>query len=309
MFTGRAVILSSLAALALAGTSQAEVVNLQGFETDTSGWYLDTGGSTPGGITRVASGTTAASGGIESGGVPIKAYQGNYYAVVQNALDAYSNSQPQPFPPGYGTGGYSVFGFDPAVAPPFLGAPMTQSIAIYIDPSTKGPSDGYDAGYWIDSSPSSSNPADGGTGFGAEHNFRMYYSLDGSTVAVKVDGGTDPIATITRAGWYDFQFEYTTDGVATDLVQTVMTVLDSNGVVVGSTTSLPSTSDGTQLHNADLAGPGYIWLPVWANGFSGNQLAIDNVEADVAAATPEPSTFLLLGTALLAGFAAIFKRR
>lgn len=297
MLTKYAFIVASLATLSLAGLTKAESLYFQGFETDTNGWVPETGGTSPGAVTQVQSGTTVANGGIaDPNGNPINAYDGNFYAVVTNSPDAYQA--------GYGNAGYSLLGGNGSTPAPYAGSPLVQSIAVYINPLTATPAASYGAGFWIDSAPSSTDPIDAGhAGYGAEQNFRLFYT--GSEVDVEASGEAGYLATISNAGWYTFQFVYSGDGVATDLVQDTLNVLDANGNLVG-TDTLPSNSDGETLQNQYLAGPGYLWLPLMQNGFSNNQLAIDDVQAFV---TPEPGTFGLLGLSGLLVFAFIRRTR
>ena len=62
--------------------------------------------------------------------------------------------------------------------------------------------------------------------------------------------------------------------------------------------------DGETLQNQYLDGPGYAWLTVWQDGFSGDVLNIDNVQDGPLNAVPEPTSILLLLTMVgLTGFA------
>ncbi len=61
----------------------------------------------------------------------------------------------------------------------------------------------------------------------------------------------------------------------------------------GSTTSLvqqriASNTVSSTLLSTDLAGPGYEWLTVWANGFAGNILGIDNTQSALLPFVPLP---------------------
>jgi len=176
----------------------------QGFETDTSGWY--------GPITRVPSGTNG-----------VNAAAGGYYAQAANTDDSYL--------PGYGSGGYSFFGGNGTYP---VGTGFYQSIDVYIDTSLTQPI-GYDQAFWIDMSPSSSDPYDvannGGLGYGDEQNFRLTYT--GSGVGVQASGATNPFASITTTGWYQFEITYQPGGNPTDLVDTNMYIYNlSNSALV-----------------------------------------------------------------------------
>ncbi len=294
----RTLLFISLA-LAVAQTSFGASLYFQGFETDTSGWTPDTSGTTTGTITRVASG---------GGSLGLTAADGSYYAEVTNSDNSYQAATPGSS--GYGTGGYSFFGN--SSAPPYPGSPFTQSIDVYVNTLlTMGA--GVQDAFWIDDAPSSTDPTDvalnGGIGYGAEHNFRLAYN--GGSVAISLDGGTSPLYTVTTSGWYDFQFTYSqSDATATDISDTTLTIATVGGTALASQT-LENDSDGETLENQYLAGPGYTWLPVWANGFSNDVLGIDDVQAFTnTAATPEPSSFVPCGVGLAAlAFAAHRKRR
>jgi len=267
--------------LTLTGPATAGSIYFQGFETNTSGWYVASGGDNNGSITRVAS---------DTGG--ITAADGNYYAQVGNSTNAYQA--------GYGTGGYTVFGSAPQTTP---GSTFSQSIDIYIDPSTPAPTNPGVAAFWIDADP---NPQDQTTGdSGGEHDFALFYN--GTSAAVEADDGNGAtLGTITSAGWYNFQFLYSASSPnPTGISNTTLNLSKVGGGLIGSTT-LMNNSDGVTIENQDLTGPNFIWLPVWQNGFSNNLLAIDDVSADTAA-TPEPSTWLMLGTGL--GGLTFFARR
>jgi len=243
----------------------------QGFETDTSGWV-----GTPS-VTRVPSGTNG-----------INAADGGYYAQTTNLDNDYQA--------GYGDGGYSFFGGNGAYP---LGTGFYQSIDVYIDTSLTQPLS-YDQAFWIDMTPSSSDPNDVannyGSGYGDEQNFRLAYS--GTGVDVSASGAASPFASITTTGWYQFEIAYQPAGSPTDLVDTNMYVYNLyNSALVGSANVI-ANQDGETLQNRYLDGPGYVWLAVWQNGFSSDMLNIDDVQTGAfpAAAVPEPTSILLLLT-------------
>ncbi|HEV3333477.1 MAG TPA: hypothetical protein VG096_20980 [Bryobacteraceae bacterium] len=240
----------ALAFVLLSDAPSAIAQNLafQGFEVNTGDWTPIT--------TRVPSG-----GGIL--GVP--AASGNWYGQITNVYDTYS--------PGYGGAEFSLFGF--ATQPPYTGD-FSQSISLYVFANWptaifNGP------GIWIDMSPG--QPAGN---FGGEHNFRL--TPTGSSVEIRVDGQASPIVTITTTGWYKFQMTYRKGANPTDLVSTDMNVFTNGGTLLG-TTQVVSNSPGGPLLSQDLAGPNYVWMTVWPDGWpaagANDVLAIDDVRADL----------------------------
>jgi hypothetical protein len=279
-----------LAMFASASLALAGPLYFQGFESDVSGWYIDSGGDGNGSITQTASG---------GGPLGVNAADGSFYATVHNNTEAYSDFEG--CCSGYGTGGYSLFGGSGSGFQSYPGAPFYQSMDVYIDPTLTQPVS-YGQAFWIDAAPSSTDPNDytggnDGTGYGAEHNFRLAYGA--GAVNITVDGETTPLYTITTAGWFDFQFLYSqSDSNPTDLSTTTLSILTPGGTSLASE-SVNNNADGETLQNQYLAGPNYLWLTVWQNGFSGDNLAIDDVTADTTA-TPEPSSVLLLGAGIVA---------
>ena len=275
---------TGLACLVAAGSAHAAPLYFQGFETDTSGWTLQPGGDGNGSITQVPSG---------GGSLGLTAYQGSSYAEVHNNTNSYQS-------PGYGSGGFSFLNGDGVTAPPYPGSSFSQSISVYINVNTPAPTIPGVAAFWIDMSPSLVGPDGVGCDPAAcsdEHNFNLIYT--GSSVQVSTDG-TPTGLTINSSGWYTFQDTYAKGSTPSSLVKTDQNVFSASGTLLSSTAAL-GNSDGGTLTSNNLAGPGYIWLPVWQNGFSNDIIGIDNVRAD---AVPEPSAFALLaaGLACLMGF-------
>lgn len=268
-------------AVCLASTARgyADALYYQGFETNTAGWNADPGGDNNGGITRVASG-----GGL----LGLNADNGSYYGEVQNSTNAYM--------PGYGTGGFSSLNGNGITPPPYPGWSFSQSISVYVNVATPAPTDPNVAAFWIDMAPSSI--VDDGVhcypfACSDEHNFQLTYN--GSSVSVSTDAsGGSPVLSINTSGWYTFQNTYSKGTTPTSLVSTDMNIYNAAGDLVSSTAAL-GNSDGSTLLSDNLAGPGYIWLPVWQDGFSNDVLGIDNVRADA----PEPASFAIFATALL----------
>jgi hypothetical protein len=278
-------------------SAEANPLYFQGFEQNTSGWTF--GQVYPGatgsyGITRYAGGSTSSP----YSGIP--AASGSYYAVVQNNTNNYSESFNTA---GYGDGGYTLFGSQHGGDAQFPGT-FSQSMSIYINPSWSAPPvSSSSAGFWLDGAPSASSatgdggkPLFGGAGYGgagvgsAENDFAFF--ANGSQVTVAADNNTaKSIATINTAGWYTFVMTYFQ---GSNNVHETLSILDNSGNLLAGET--PQTFDYTNIPNADLGGPNYLWLTVWQNGFAGNELAIDNIQA-----TPEPAAASLgcLGLGLL----------
>jgi len=288
-FSGVAAIaVSSL--LATAGLARADVLFYQGFETNTSGWIAESGGDANGAIARTASG---------GGSLGLTAATGSYYGEVHNGTNAYQ--------PGYGTGGFSFLNGDGTTPTPYPGSSFSQSISVYINTTTPAaPVAGVPA-FWIDMSPSLIAPDGVGCDPAAcsdEHNFQLSYT--GSAVTVGVDGGPS-VLTINSSGWYTFETTYQKGPTSSSLVENNLDIFDSTGTLLSSTPAL-GNSDGSTLESSNLAGPGYIWLPVWQDGFSNDLLGIDNVRAD--ADVPEPSALGIFIAALLCtGWLGLRSRR
>jgi hypothetical protein len=215
----------------------------QGFELDVSGWV------TTQGITRVAS---------NAGTPAIPASSGGFYAVTQNQHDDYQ--------PGYGDGGYSFFGGKGTV----YKGDFFQSIDVYIDAAWAPAAVPAVPGFWIDMTPYHADSAN----YGAEHNFQL--TATGTKVEVRVDGQTNPIASITTSGWYTFIMTFKKGATPTTPVATDLVVRNAQKQVLGQAAAV-ATSPGGPFNSQDLLGNGYVWITVWQNGFAGDALAIDNV--------------------------------
>jgi hypothetical protein len=279
-----ATVAASGIAIGLCHPADASPLYFQGFETDTSGFY--------GPITQSSSGTNG-----------IAAYDGAYYGTMGNVDDDTGYI-------GYGDGGFSNFEGDGITAPPYPGSSFSQSVSVYIDVGTAAPAATYGAAYWIDMSPSLNSPDGVGCDPAAcsdEHNFRLFYS--GSSVSITTDGGPQ-VLNIDTSGWYTFTIDYMKGATGSDPVLNDLDIYDANGNLLSSTAAQGDSDLGT-LTNDNLAGPGYVWFPEWQDGFSGDQLAIDDIRADASAtAVPEPSSFALIAAGLLGwGFFALRRKR
>jgi len=241
----------------------AQNLAFQGFEVNTGDWDPTIPSQPP--YTPVNTTFRVPSGG---GVLHLTAAAGLYYAEVHNIDNDY-------IPGYYGDSGYSEFGF---ATPPAYPGDFSQSIEMYIDVTWPLALYGM-AGVWIDESPGNYYTGN----YGGEHNFRITPTGTG-TVYIYVDG-LPSIATITTSGWYNFEMTFQKGATPASLVNTVMSVFNSSGHLVGSTTVL-SNSPGGPLLSQDLMGPGYVWITVWPNGWANDVLAIDNVRADLLAASP-----------------------
>lgn len=288
--TWKLIALVVSATLVAAAAANASPLYFQGFETDTSGWVPDiTSGDGNGSITRTLSG---------GGTLGLTAFDGSYYGEVHNDTNGYLS--------GYGDGGATNLSGNGVTPPPYPGSSFSQSISVYINTSLSAPNSAISA-YWIDMSPSSIT-SDGVGCYPAacsdEHNFRLFYN--GTDAAVTIDGALTAALTITSSGWYTFQDTYAQGATPTSLVDTDMNIFNASGTLLSSTPVL-GDSDGGTLLSDNLAGPGYIWLTAWQDGFSNNLLGIDDVRAD-ASAVPEPPTALLFLDSLV-GLGAVGRAR
>lgn len=239
-------------------------LTFQGFETGTGDWNPTINSNNQ----PVTTTYQVASGG---GVLELTAASGNYYAEVHNIDNDYYAGY-------FGDSGYSYFGYGigngqaPANPTPYPGD-FSQSIMMYINVNWPvalygGP------GVWIDETPGNFIAGN----YGSEHNFRL--TPTGSTVLVYVDGNPS-IATITTSGWYNFQMTFQKAAPCNDgSVTTNMNVFDANANLIGTTTVCGDSPGGPQLAS-DLAGPGYVWITVWPNGWAGDVLGIDNVRVDL----------------------------
>ena len=267
------LLLVGAAALVFAASVSANAATLysNGFETDISGWSTaDPYGST----TRVASGT---------GG--ISAYQGGYFAYVNNSTPSGANATDT-------TGPYTNFGGYSSVFP----GTYTASIAIYLDPS-------WAAGSGFDWSVAS-NGSDGN--YQRDFIFHVSNSSPGGALRVSASNNSSDgnIATLTStdtmissAGWYLFQQTFYNDG---GVLAVDMNVLDSSMTSLFSQT----LSDPADTIPGEVGGNRYGWFTLV--DVAGNGLAVDAATLNT---TPLPAGLpLFLGGLGVLGFFASRRR-
>jgi hypothetical protein len=270
----------TLLLLSAALCSKASIIAFNGFETDTGDWTFALSGQAGdgnGSVTQTASG---------AGSLALPAFDGSFYATLHSNTNGAG--------PGLANGGSSFFGFD-TVAPPYPGSAFSQAISVFINVNTPAPASPSTPAFLVDGSPSSTSPGDvgsGGVGLGGEHNFRLTYS--GSSVGVTDDGGAS-LTTLTTSGWYVFQMIYSRSANPTDLATSTLNILNASSQVLG-TDVLTDNANGDPLQSQFLAGPGFVSLTQWQNGFSDNLLGIDDVRADTV---PEPREMGLMGVGIL----------
>lgn len=197
--------------------------------------------------------------------------------------------------PSQDNGAYTFFGTSSGNTAP--ASSVSQSIAVYLDPSqsTSG-------GFWLDETPGATvnnSPYNTPQLWGAEENFRLNGTASGITVN---ESGGSTFATITDAGWYDFQMTWTAGSTGTDPVIASLSVTElgsSGSTLIGSTSGNVGTgSVASEYQSQYLAqGPGYEWFTEWSTGFAGNTLEVADV--DCSSSVPEPSCLLLLSIGLL----------
>jgi hypothetical protein len=228
--------------------------------------------------------TTSSSGGPTGGG----------YTVINNLF------------PGADGGAYSFYGVSELVSIPT--SKVSQSVAIYLDPAKAVEQSG---GLTIDMTPDATvNTSAYGTPqlWGAETQFQL--NGTGPGVTVNANGGST-FATISSAGWYDFNITWKQGLTGTDPVIATLSVYGLNGVdnlfdiSLGSTTSVNNSEDTADNQSQNLGGAGYVWFTYWSNGFADAAGDPGSLEvADLAASpVPEPST-IIAGAMMLLPFGA-----
>lgn len=190
--------------------------------------------------------TTEAVGGPNGGG----------YSIIPNVY------------PGQDGGAYTFFGQGNSATPALASSAFSQSIAVYLNPSTE-------VGYLeIDETPGSTVPQNDGSGdysyslWSAENGFN--FTGNGTSITISSEDNL-AIGTITTAGWYDFNLGFSTTGET----------LSVSGV--GSVTS-------SIVPGSDLAGSGYLWFTEWGGDFT-DPGTLDVADLD-ATPVPEPTTII-----------------
>lgn len=237
--------------------------------------------------------TTSATGGATGGGMTT-------LPNTENFLDAGPTTQ----------FGYTYFDTSSL-------ASLSQSIAVYLDPANVNFQSGQ---FMLDEAPNATvyNSYGGGTPtptlWGAEEDIIATGTANGITLSGSTgfssNGQTfQSLGTVTSAGWYDFQMNWTRGTLPSDPVTTTLSVLDiATSSDVGTLThpdySGLNGGEGDLYQSQYLAGPGYMWFTYWNAGFSGGQLQVSNVVVDGQPA-PEPGSAPLLavgvGALLLVG--------
>jgi hypothetical protein len=271
------VITAAIAATVGMTPLYASTYNMEGFETGTGDWVASDS------ITRVSSG---------GGALGLTAASGSHYGELTNLHDGYGYT-------GYGDGGYTYNG---GRGDAYNGN-FYQSIDVYLNPNWATPASAGEAGLWIDMSCNEHDFVAANGYYRSEHNFRLYESTQGS-IAIKADGDSSPMATITEAGWYTFQIDYQKGALATDTVHTNMSILNHLGAVLGTADKLADFM--SPMPSSELKGNGYTWITVWQNGYAGDVLGIDNANTGLV---PEPGVAALLITAGLSMLAYAWRRR
>lgn len=216
---------------------------------------------------------------------------GGAYTILNNIPDEYSL--------GYGSGPFSNYGAPgPGYSYNYSGT-FYQSIDVYLDPSWATADNVGDA-FWVDMTP---GPA-GDQLWGAENNFQIVST--GTGLDVTADGGPGTLASITTAGWYDFEMVYSHGATGSDPVVTDLNLYSVAGNSLLGTAAFTAIDDGPgTFESSNLTGTGYVWLTVWNDGFAGNQVAV--ADADTGAVPDGCWTAVLLGGSLL-GF-LLYRRR
>ena len=256
--------LIGLAAFVSVGNLSAGTVN---FANGNPGDWSDSGTGNPITVTTVGTGGPSGAGYTE---LP------NLYPT------AWQDNGPYTF---YGASGFNT-------------SPMqsvSQSIAVYLNPSLLSEQSGQ---FMLDMTPDATvNNSIYGTPqlWGAEQGFIVSGGAGGITATI--EGGAE-VATISSAGWYDFQITWSQGASGTDPVNIALSITDlSTATLVGSTTATASGSDPTTYESDYLGGSGYAWFTYWTPGFAGDILDVGDAETN---GVPDSgSTMLLLGLGFL----------
>lgn len=237
-------------------------------------------------------GTLAPAAGVFT--LPFGGPSGGGFTVLHNS-----------YPGGDDVGQYSWFGSPP----PNPGSPgpsssgVIQSIAMYLNPLKPSEQSG---GLTIDMVPNATTDTPQyGTPqlWGAEEEFNLSGSAGGINAALWYN---TPIATITKAGWYDFVMNFAA-GAPTAPVTIDLSIYDlsaGNSLVGSVSTAAVDAGPGTYL-SENLDGSGYVWLTEWYGDFGCNRLAVADVNASVV---PDGGNAMMLLGASLSGLALLRRR-